>query len=239
VIGALVVGAAFLVAFIARERQARYPMLPLGYFKVRGFSTANGVVFFQNVSLIGSLFMIAQLFQTGLGNSPLIAGLKILVWTGMPMLVAPVAGALSDKLGNKPFMFFGMLLQGVGLGWLALVVEPGIGYGSLVLPLIIAGVGISMCFPTVAGAVVASLPASDAGVAAGANNALRELGGVFGVAILSAVFAASGSYASSASFITGFKAAEWVGAAISIAGTAWALFAPGKAAAAAETAAHQ
>jgi EmrB/QacA subfamily drug resistance transporter len=228
VIGALALGAVFLGGFVARERRARYPMLPLRYFKVRGFTTANGVAFFQNVALIGSLFMIAQLFQTGLGNSPLEAGMKILVWTGMPMLVAPIAGALSDKIGNRPFMFFGLLLQGIGLGWLALVVEPGVGYASLIGPLIIAGIGISMCFPTVAGAVVASLPVSDAGVAAGTNNAVREIGGVFGVAVLSAVFAASGSYASSASFISGFKVAEYVAAVISIVGTVWAVLAPRK-----------
>src|SRR5262249_28340993 len=148
VIVALGLGVVTLIAFLLWERRARYPMLPLRYFRSRSFSAANGMVFFQMVSLIGSLFMIAQLFQIGLGNSPLGAGLKILVWTGMPMLVAPVAGALADKIGNRPFMVGGLLLQGIGLGWLAAVVAPGIGYGSLVLPLIVAGVGTAMFFPT-------------------------------------------------------------------------------------------
>jgi len=116
-------------------------MLPLAYFRRRGFSTANAVIFFQFISLIGSLFFITQLFQIGLGYSPLQAGLRILVWMAMPMLVAPAAGALADKIGNKPFMVSGLVLQAAGLGWLAAVTKPGVGYGTLVAPLIVAGVG--------------------------------------------------------------------------------------------------
>jgi hypothetical protein len=152
--GFLAAGTVLAVAFGARERQARYPMLPLACFRRRGFATANAVVFLQFISLIGSLFFITQLFQTGLGYSPL------------------------------------------GLGWLAAVAQPGVSYGQLVAPLIVAGVGIAMCFPTVANLVTASVPPADVGVAAGTNNALNALGGVFGVAILAAVFAAHGSYAS-------------------------------------------
>jgi MFS family permease len=189
------------------------------------------VIFAQYVSLIGSLFFITQLFQIGLGYSPLQAGVRILVWMAMPMLVAPVAGGLSDRLGNKPFMLLGLLLQASGLGWLALVAHPGVSYGTLVLPLIIAGVGIAMCFPTTANAVTASVPPADAGVAAGTNTALRELGGVFGVAILAAVFAANGSYASSASFIAGFKPAMLVAALVPILGVVAAILAPGRSAA--------
>ena len=185
-----------LAGFLAWERRARYPMLPLGYFRRRAFSTANAVIFFQFISLIGSLFFITQLFQIGLGYSPLAAGLRILVWMAMPMLVSPAAGALADKIGNKPFMVGGLVLQAAGLGWLAAVTTPGVSYGTLIAPLVVAGVGIAMCFPTVANAVTGSVPPADVGVAAGTNNALNALGGVFGVAILAAVFAARGSYAS-------------------------------------------
>jgi EmrB/QacA subfamily drug resistance transporter len=231
VVSALVAGALLVAAFLAWERLARYPMLPLAYFRSRGFSTANGVIFFQFVSLIGSLFFITQLFQIGLGYSPLDAGLRILVWMAMPMLVSPIAGALADRYGNKPFMLAGLVLQAAGLGWLASVVEPGVGYGTLVAPLVVAGVGISMVFPTTANAVTASVPAEDAGVAAGVNNALRELGGVFGVAVLAAAFAASGSYASPASFIDGFTPAMWVAASVPLIGVVAAAFAPPKSAA--------
>jgi MFS family permease len=144
------------------------------------------------------------------------------------MLVAPIAGALSDKLGNKPFMAAGLLLQGGGLLWLALEAKPGVGYGSLIGPLIVAGIGISMVFPTVANAVVGSVPIRDSGVAAGTNNTVRESGGVFGVAILAAVFAAHGGYGSSAAFMHGFRAAEIVAAGAAIVGAAIASLAPSK-----------
>ncbi len=229
VIGAFAAGTVFLAGFLAWERRARYPMLPLAYFRRRGFATANAVIFFQFISLIGSLFFITQLFQIGLGYSPLQAGLRILVWMATPMLVAPVAGALADKIGNRPFMVTGLLMQAAGLGWLAAVAEPGVGYGTLVAPLIIAGVGVSMCFPTVANAVTGSVPPGDVGVAAGTNNALNALGGVFGVAILAAVFAAHGSYASPAAFIHGFRPAEWTAAAVAAAGVVAAVLAPAKA----------
>jgi EmrB/QacA subfamily drug resistance transporter len=239
VIGALAAGLVLLGLFLGWEHRTPHPMLPLAYFRRRAFSTANGVVFFQQIALIGSLFMITQLFQTGLGYDPLGAGLRILVWTAMPMLVAPLAGALSDRLGNRPFMLGGLLLQGVGLAWLAAAAHPGVGYGHLVLPLILAGIGISMCFPTVANAVVASVPLEDAGVAAGANNALREVGGVFGVAILSAVFVAHGGYSSPGRFIDGFRVAEAVAAGVALAGVGVAALAPGRKAALAAARADQ
>jgi EmrB/QacA subfamily drug resistance transporter len=233
VLGSLLAGAVLMAAFLSWQRRARYPMLPLEYFRRRGFSTANGVAFFLAFSLIGSLFMIAQMFQTGLGYDPLEAGVRILVWTAMPMLVAPIAGALSDKIGNKPFMMGGLLLQGGGLLWLGLVAEPDVGYGSLIGPLIIAGIGIAMVFPTVANAVVGSVPITDSGVAAGTNNTVRESGGVFGVAVLAAVFAAHGGYSSPAAFMHGFRSAEIVAAIAAIVGAGIASLAPSKAQAAA------
>ncbi|MER7176818.1 DHA2 family efflux MFS transporter permease subunit [Streptomyces mesophilus] len=228
VLGALVCGVALLAAFLRWEGRARYPMLPLHYFRNRGFSAANGAVFLQFVSLLGSLFLISQLFQLGLGNSPLDAGLRILVWTATPLFVAPLAGALGDRYGNRPFMIAGMALQAVGLGLLAALTEPGVGYGTLVVPLIVAGVGISMVFPTAANAVTSAVPAADAGVAAAVNNALRELGAVFGVAVAALVFARNGSYASPSSFVDGAVPGLWVTAAVAAAGAGVALFVPRK-----------
>lgn len=231
VIGAVVVGAGLVAAFLAWERRARYPMLPLAYFRSREFTTANGVIFFQFVSLIGALFFITQLFQIGLGYGPLEAGVRILVWMAMPMLIAPPAGLLADRFGNKPFMVMGMVFQASGLAWLAYEVEPGVSYSRLVVPLILAGVGIGMCFSTTANAVTASVPLEDAGVAAGTNTALRELGGVFGIAILAAVFAGHGSYDSPSEFIDGFQWAIAVAAIWPVFGVVVALLAPGRAAA--------
>jgi EmrB/QacA subfamily drug resistance transporter len=228
VLGSLIVGAMLVAVFLMWQRRARYPMVPLEYFRNRAFSTANGVAFFLSFSLIGSLFMIAQMFQTGLGHDPLQTGLRMLVWNGMPMLIAPIAGGLSDRFGNKPFMLIGLLLQGIGLFWLGLEATPDVGYGSLVLPLILSGVGISMVFPTVANAVVGSVPPIESGLAAGANNTVREAGGVVGVAVLAAVFAANGGYDSPASFMHGFKAAEIVAAVVAVVGALVAALAPGR-----------
>jgi hypothetical protein len=134
-------------------------------------------------------------------------------------------------------MLFGLLIQGAGLLWLGLAAQPGVGYGTLVLPLIVAGIGISMVFPTVANAVVGSVPITESGVAAGTNNTVRESGGVFGVAILSAVFAANGGYQSAAVFMHGFRHAEIIAAVAAAAGAVVAVFAPNKAQA--DTAAAQ
>ena len=228
VIVSLVAGAGLLAGFLAWERRTAHPMLPLAYFRLRGFSAANGVIFFQFLSLLGALFMITQLFQIGLGYTPLQAGVRLLVWTGMPMLVAPVAGALADRIGTAPFMVGGLILQAIGLGWLASAAHPQVGYGSLAGPLVVAGVGIGMIFATTAGAATAAVPAADTGVAAGTNTALRELGGVFGIAILAAVFAGSGSYATPETFIAGFTPALWVSAAMAATGVLAAVFAPWK-----------
>ncbi|MFI9173235.1 MFS transporter [Streptomyces lincolnensis] len=231
VLTALVAGVVFTTAFLGWERKgARYPMLPLEHFRRRGFSTANAAAFLLFASLLGALFTVTQLFQFGLGYSPLEAGVRVLVWNGMPLLVAPIAGALADRYGTRPFMLAGLALQGLGLALLAWQVEPGVGYGRLVVPLVIAGVGISLVFPSVANAVTASVPLSEAGIAAGVNNALRELGGVFGVATVAAVFTTYGGYASPADFLDGAAPALWVSAGVAATGAVVALFAPSRAA---------
>jgi MFS family permease len=144
------------------------------------------------------------------------------------MLVSPPAGALADRFGNRPFMLGGLVLQAAGFGWLAAVAAPGVSYLTLVAPLVVSGVGISMCFPTVANAVTAAVPIQDVGVAAGTNNALNALGGVFGVAIMAAVFAGNGGYSSPSAFIAGFRPAEWVAAAAAATGVLAAALAPSK-----------
>jgi EmrB/QacA subfamily drug resistance transporter len=228
VIAALGAGAVLSAAFFGWERRAAYPMLPLGLFRRRGFATANLVTFFQRISLLGSLFMITQLFQLGLGYSALQAGLRILVWMAMPMLVSPIAGLLSDKLGNRPLMIFGLALQGAGLGWLAAVTSPAVSYGAVVLPLIVSGIGISFVFPTVANAVVASVRLTDAGVAAGTNSAIGELATVFGIALVGAIFAHNGGYASAATFIHGFRPAMATVAIVPVLGIVAAIYAPSR-----------
>ena len=228
VIATLVAGAALVVAFLAWERRARSPMLPLALFRQRGFATANAVSFFMYAGLFGALFLMSQFLQTALGHSPLAAGIRLLPWTATPMLVAPLAGGLADRYGNRPFMVLGLTLQAIGLGWVALSAKQGMGYTQLGLALTVAGVGTSLCFPTVANAVAGSVPLEEVGVASGTNSALRELGGVFGVAVLAAVFTHHGVYGSPHAFIDRFGPALWVAAGLSAVGILAALLAPGR-----------
>ena len=228
VVAALVGGAALVTAFLAWERRARSPMLPLELFRYRGFSTANAVSFFMYAGLFGTLFLMAQFLQNALGYSPLQAGIRLLPWTATPMLIAPIAGGLADRFGNRPFMVLGMVMQAVGLGWVALIASPDIGYLQLGLALTVAGVGTSLCWPTVANSVMGSVPLQEAGVASGANSSLRELGGVFGVAVLAAVSTRQGVYASPQTFVDGFQPALLVGAGLTAVGIVAALLAPGR-----------
>ncbi|WP_460358241.1 MFS transporter [Actinoallomurus acanthiterrae] len=227
-ISALLLGGALVATFLGWERRTTTPMLSSELFRSRGFNAANGVSFLMYASLFGVLFLMMQFLQTALGYSPLAAGLRTLPWTGAPMLVAPLAGALADRFGNKPFMLLGLALQAIGLGWIAAIAEPGMGYTELAVALGVAGVGISLCFPTVANAVVGSVSPLEVGIASGTNSSLREIGGVFGIAILATVFAHPGVYASSSTFIDHFKTAVWVGAAFSAIGIVAAAALPGR-----------
>jgi len=232
VIVSLILGVVFLGAFLAWERRTDHAMLPLGFFKLRGFVVGNIGSFVQWFSLVGSLFMISQLLQIGLGNAPLAAGLRILPWNLTPMVVAPIVGQLAGRYGTKPFLVAGMALQVIGSVWLTLVVHTGVSYGYLVFPLIVAGVGLSMGFPTIASTVVGSVPPQSMGVASGTNRTISQAGGLFGVAVISVVFAANGGYTSAASYVDGFKSAMWVASLVPVIGLVAALFAPRKKAAA-------
>jgi EmrB/QacA subfamily drug resistance transporter len=226
VLGSLAAGVALVAAFLAWERRTPTPMLPLRLFRRRGFTTANAVSFFLYAGLFGAVFLMSQFLQTALGNSPLQAGIRILPWTATPLFIAPVVGGLADRFGNRPFMAAGLALQAIGLGWVAAIASTGVGYLELAVLLTVAGVGTSMTFPTVANAVIASVPSESVGVASGTNSALRELGGVFGVAVMAGVFAHHGAYGSPAAFVDGFRPALWVGAGLSAMGIVAALASP-------------
>jgi EmrB/QacA subfamily drug resistance transporter len=212
--------------FLRWERSSQTPMLQLEFFRNRTFASANAYSFFMYAGLFGTLFLMSQFFQIALGRSPLDAGLDLLPWTGAPMIVAPIAGALAERYGNRPFMAAGMALQTIGLAWVALIAAPGMGYLELGLALTVAGVGISLSFPTVANAVMGAVPLEEAGIASGTNSMLRELGGVLGIAVLASVFARHGAYQSPRVFIDGFTQALWVGVGFSAVGCVAALMMP-------------
>jgi EmrB/QacA subfamily drug resistance transporter len=228
VVGALAAGALLVGAFIARELRAPEPMLPMRLFRSRAFSAGNTAIFFTLASLFGAVFFFAQMLQTALGYGPLDAGLRLMPWTVTFITVAPVVGSLVDRFGERPFMVGGLTLQAVGMGWIALIADPGLTYSQFVTPSVVAGIGVSMAIPSAQNSVVGSVAMKDIGKAAGANSMMRELGGVFGVAVAVAVFAGAGSYASANAFLAGFAPAIAVVAGLSLAGAIAALGLPGR-----------
>jgi EmrB/QacA subfamily drug resistance transporter len=228
VIGSLAAGALLVAAFLAWELRAREPMLPMRMFRSRSFSAGNAAIFFTFASLFGAVFFYAQLLQVGLGYSPLEAGLRLLPWTATFITVAPIAGTLSDRIGERPLMVGGLSLQAAGMAWLALIAEPGLAYSQMLAPFVVAGVGISMAIPAAQNSVVGSASMDAIGKAAGVNSMMRELGGVFGIAVVVAVFAGAGSYASVQAFTDGFTPAILVAAGLALAGAVAGLALPSR-----------
>jgi EmrB/QacA subfamily drug resistance transporter len=224
--GALTAGAALLAAFVAWELRASEPMLPMRFFRNRAFAAANGASLLMYFGMFGSIFLLTQFFQTAQGYSPLDSGLRVLPWTAMPMIVAPIAGALSDRIGGRPFMAVGLGLQAAGLAWIASVSTADVGYGSLVGPFILSGIGMGMFFAPVANVVLSAVRPHEEGKASGTNNAIREVGGVLGVAVLASIFAHSGGYETAQTFNDGLVPAIWVGAAVVGVGASLALLIP-------------
>jgi EmrB/QacA subfamily drug resistance transporter len=223
---ALGAGVLLTAAFVAWELRTAEPMLPMRFFRDRAFAAANGASLLMYFGMFGSIFLLTQFFQTAQGYSPLAAGLRVLPWTAMPIFVAPIAGALSDRIGGRPLMALGLGLQAMGLGWIALVSTATVGYGELVVPFIISGAGMAMFFAPVANVVLTAVRPEEEGKASGANNAIREVGGVFGVAVLASVFSRYGGYASADTFVDGLIPATWIGAGVVAAGALASLAIP-------------
>ena len=214
ILAALGLGAALVAAFVAWELRTQNPMLPMKLFRSAAFSLANLASLFMFFGMFGSIFLLTQFFQTVQGYSPLSSGLRILPWTLAPMFIAPFAGAMSDRVSPKRILSIGLTLQAVALGWIAFVSTPTTPYGALVAPFILAGVGMALFFTPMANLVLSSVRREQEGQASGANNAIRELGGVFGVAVLVSVFARYGGYDTGQTFVDGMTPALWIGAIV-------------------------
>ena len=214
IVGSLGAGLALVAAFVAWELRTASPMLPMRFFRNKAFSLANLASLFMFFGMFGSIFLLTQFFQTVQGYSPLSSGLAILPWTLAPMFVAPFAGAMSDRVSPKRILGIGLTLQAIGLGWIAFVTTVSAPYSSFVIPFILAGVGMGLFFTPMANLVLSSVRREQEGQASGANNAIRELGGVFGVAVLASVFARSGGYDTGQTFVDGAVPALWIGAAV-------------------------
>jgi EmrB/QacA subfamily drug resistance transporter len=214
----LIVGAAMLAGFVWWEGRAREPMLPLGLFSRLSFSSAVTTQFFMAAAIFSAAFLTSQFFQFALGNSPLETGLHFLPWTATPLVIAPIAGTLSDRLGARALIVPGLVMQAFGFGWMVHVAATSAHYTSFVVPFVIAGVGISMALPSVTAGGLNSVPADLLGKAAGTLNTMQQFGAVFGIAVVTAVFNAHGSLATSATVTSGYRPALAVSAGASMLG---------------------
>ncbi len=239
VLGALAIGFGLIGAFLLRENRTAQPMLPLSLFRGRAFSLVNVAAMLMSFGMFGSVFLLAQFLQTAMGYDPLGAGLRTLPWTMMPVLVAPIAGPLSDRIGGKPLLTAGLVLQTAGLLWIAAVIGSHTSYASLIPAFVLSGIGMGLFFVPVATVVFGSVDVSQQGVASGANNAFRELGGTLGVAVLASVFSAAGSYSTPATFVDGVRPALLVGSAVLAVGALAAALIPNRRITMAEAAAAE
>lgn len=228
VLGSLLVGVALVGAFVRHGFRAKHPMLPMRLFRSRAFLGINAAGLLMFLGMFGSIFLLSQYLQAVLGYSPTEAGLRMLPWTGMPMLVAPIAGMLSDRFGGRPVVVAGLALQAVGLALFALVLEPGVAYAAQLPGLIVSGVGMALYFAPAAGLVMSSVRPAEQGIASGTNNALREVGGALGVAVLATVFSSRGGYESARAFTDGTVPAVWIGAGAVALAALLALLIPGR-----------
>jgi EmrB/QacA subfamily drug resistance transporter len=218
ILGPIAGGVLLVAAFVAWELRAPAPMLPMSFFRNRTFALTNVASLLMFFGMFGSIFLLSQFFQTVQGYTPLQSGLRILPWTAMPMIVAPIAGALSDRVGGQRLMALGLALQGAGLIWIAAVSTPTVPYADLVVPFALSGIGMGLFFAPVANVVLASVRPEQEGKASGATNAIRELGGVFGVAVLASIFSGVGGYQTGAAFVHGTTTAVYVGGAFVLLG---------------------
>ncbi|MFE5395327.1 MFS transporter [Streptomyces sp. NPDC056568] len=228
VLTALFAGAALLAGFVRHGIRARNPMLPMRLFRSRAFSGINAASLLMFLGMFGSIFLLSQYMQNVLGYSPTEAGLRMLPWTGMPMLVAPIAGILSDRIGGRPVVAAGLFFQAAGLGHLAYVVTTDASYGSQLPGLILSGIGMALYFAPASALVMSSVTAKEQGIASGANNALREVGGALGIAVMASIFSAQGGYETPQAFVDGLRPAVAAGAGIVALGGIAALFVPGR-----------
>jgi MFS family permease len=225
--GALGPGTLLAAAFVAWELRASAPMVPMRFFQSRAFASGIAASFLFYASMYGVLFFLPQFLQTAQGNGPLAAGLRLLPWTSTLFVFAPLGGTLVNRIGERPLVVIGLAVQALGMAWIGLAAAPDL-YAALVLPLVLAGAGVSVAMPAAQNAVMSSVSASEVGKASGIFNMSRYLGGVFGIALLVAAFTQAGGFGSARAFSAGFALSIGVAAGLSLAGAIAGLALPGR-----------
>ncbi len=208
-LGTLLAGGVFLLAFASWEQKARAPMAPMRLFRNPAFAAGNLTTFLMSGATFAAAFLITQEFQFARGYSPISAGLRLLPFFATPVIISPLAGALSDRIGRRPIMLTGLALQAVGYTWVAAPRVARHQLGEIAVALLVAGIGISMALSTVPTAVLNAVAEHEMGKASGVNYMAQRLGAVFSIAIVSAVFAAHGHLGNPAAVTAGFRPALW------------------------------
>jgi EmrB/QacA subfamily drug resistance transporter len=209
VVSTLVAGTVLLGAFVRWERSVSEPMVPLGMFASRDFGFGNLTTFLMMGGIFAAGFLVTEEFQLARHYSPVAAGVRLLPFFGTPMIIAPLAGALSDRIGRRPVMVVGLTMETAGFVWVAWGGSLGTSWIELVIALLIGGIGISMALPTVPVAVLSAVAPEEMGKASGINYMAQRFGAVFAIAIGTAVFSSYGGFGTAETITAGFKPALW------------------------------
>jgi EmrB/QacA subfamily drug resistance transporter len=228
VMATLMSGLVFTAGFVLWELHAAEPMVPMRLFASRALAAGMSASVLFYAAMYGVLFLLPQFLQTTLGFDAFSAGLRLLPWTATLFVTAPISGAVVNRLGERPLVVTGLLMQAIGLGWIAEIASPAVPYAALVTPLVLAGVGVSMAMPAAQNAILSSVAVAEMGKASGVFNMGRFLGGMFGIAALVASFSAHGGAYSAARFDGGFAAAMRLAATLSLVGAIAGCFLPAR-----------
>jgi predicted MFS family arabinose efflux permease len=226
VLGMSALGVALLAGFAAWERRAAHPLLPPRLLRLPGFTSGNVASALTLASLFSAVFFYAQLVQVVMGESPSAAGVRLMAWTGTFIVVAPVAGTLADRIGERPLVVAGLAVQAAAMLWFAGQLGTDLTYLDALGPFVVGGVGVSLALPCGQSAVVSAVSDRDVATASGVNGTVRQLGGVLGIAVTVAVFGSWGGFASPDDFVAGVRAALLTAAALSLLGAVAGLALP-------------
>jgi EmrB/QacA subfamily drug resistance transporter len=223
VVFGIIGGLLLVVAFVLWEYRSPVAMMPLQMFRNMSFTGGCGASFALGAGLYGITFIFAQYLQVALGQDALGVGIKLLPWVSLAPFVAPIAGQLTDRIGERPLAVVGLVLFAAAFLAIGPLAMSGADYGTLIIPLFFGGIGVSMAYVTIVSAVMRSVEPERFGIASGAGNTIRQIGAVFGVAVAVAVFSTFGGFSSPDEFVDGFGPAVIVLSFITLLGVVPAL----------------
>jgi EmrB/QacA subfamily drug resistance transporter len=218
ILGAFALAGVAIVAFVLLERNQRAPMLPLELFRNPTYTGANLVILLVALAMFGVFFFVSLYMQNILGYSAVQTGAAFLPMTVLIILIAPIAGRASDRIGSRGLLTVGMTLVAVQLVFFSRLTEDA-SFWNLLPALMIGGIGMALTMTPSAAAATRSVPVDKAGVGAAVLNSARQVGGTMGIAVIGAIIAsAAGDVRTPEAFMDGFQKALLVAAGIAVVG---------------------